>query len=91
MIDLPDMKERNTESQYWVFWPREAASKGIEKGMDFDSVKNWDNAFNLTVSYRRDSDIIRKGITYKTELVPFKSNRDSIIYLNFIVSHRSSG
>jgi len=23
------------------------------------SVKDWDNAFNLTVSYRRDSDIIR--------------------------------
>ena len=45
---LPDFENRNVDSQYWIFWPREAASKGIEKGMNYNQVKNWDNAFNLT-------------------------------------------
>ena len=53
--DAPDMKNRN-QNQYWIFWPREAASKtGATEVMQGD----WDGAFNLTVSYRRDSDIPR--------------------------------
>ena len=55
--DTPELKNRNPD-QYWVFWPREAASKGIQSGtraMEGD----WDAAFNLTTSYRRDSDIPR--------------------------------
>ena len=60
--DLPDFTNRNTDSQYWVFWPREAASKGIEKGTNYNLVKeihDWDGAFNLTASYRIDSDVVR--------------------------------
>ena len=57
--DLPNFESRNLDSQYWIFWPREAASKGIDKGLDYESVAQWDSAFNLTVSIRRDSDIIR--------------------------------
>ena len=58
---LPDFKKRNTETQYWVWWPREAASKGRSKGLDLSIVgqNNWDSGFNLTASYRRDSDIQR--------------------------------
>ena len=58
---LPDFKHRNTEKQYWVWWPRESASKGMGNGMDWNLVgKNgWDGAFNLTASYRRDSDVTR--------------------------------
>lgn len=55
--DTPELQNRNPD-QYWVFWPREAASKGIQSGtraMEGD----WDAAFNLTTSYRRDSDIPR--------------------------------
>ena len=41
---LPDTKNRNTEKQYWIWWPREAASKGISWGMDWDLVgkSGWD-------------------------------------------------
>ena len=35
---LPDFKNRYTETQYWVWWPREAASKGRSKGLDFSLV-----------------------------------------------------
>ena len=45
---LPDFENRNLDSQYWVFWPREAASKGVEKGMNYNLVNKWDGAFNLT-------------------------------------------
>lgn len=55
--DGPQLENRN-ENQYWVFWPREAASKGIESGTK--AMKGpWDGAFNLTSSYRRDSDVPR--------------------------------
>ena len=51
------MYDRNP-NQYWVFWPREAASKGINSGTS--AMKgDWDKAFNLTTSYRRDSDVPR--------------------------------
>lgn len=53
----PDMMNRNPD-QYWVFWPREAASKGVESGTKAMEGE-WDKAFNLTTSYRRDSDIPR--------------------------------
>lgn len=57
MSDIPDMENRNP-NQYWIFWPREAASKGSERATA--ALKdNWDGAFNLTLSYRRDSDIPR--------------------------------
>ena len=55
---IPDTKNRN-QDQYWVFWPREAASKGIEKGMEVMQEHGWDSAFNLTTAYRRDSDVPR--------------------------------
>ena len=47
------------------------ASKGIEKGTNYNLVKqihDWDGAFNLTASYRIDSDVVR----------PFGS-RDSVL------------
>jgi len=55
--DHPELENRN-EDQYWVFWPREAASKGIGSGTRLMEGA-WDAAFNLTTSYRRDSDIPR--------------------------------
>ena len=54
----PDTLDRN-QDQYWVFWPREAASKGVERGTELMQNDGWDGAFNLTTSYRRDSDIPR--------------------------------
>ena len=54
---LPDFENRNTESQYWVWWPRETASKGYGTGTKWSIVgeSGWDSGFNLTASYRRDS------------------------------------
>ena len=58
---IPDFANRNIDTQYWVWWPREAASKGRSKGLDYNLVgkTGWDAAFNLTASYRRDSDVTR--------------------------------
>ena len=60
-LPLPDFKHRNTETQYWVWWPRESAAKGRTKGLNYEfaTKSGWDSAFNLTASYRRDSDINR--------------------------------
>ena len=33
-------------------WPREAASKGFQKVADYNNVKEWDGAFNLTARIR---------------------------------------
>ena len=44
-----------------MFWPREAASKMVEKAamkLEYGDI-TWDSSFNLTTSYRRDSDIPR--------------------------------
>ena len=49
---VPDFVDRNVDTQYWVFWPREAASKGSSKGMEYKLVAPyWDGAFNLTARY----------------------------------------
>lgn len=53
----PDQKNRN-QDQYWIFWAREAASKGVDHGGRVMK-GSWDATFNLTASYRRDSDIPR--------------------------------
>lgn len=62
----PDMDNRNPD-QYWIFWPREAASKTPDNACDVMEGE-WDSAFNLTTSYRRDSDIPREFGDYQTEL-----------------------
>ena len=55
----PTNDNRN-QNQYWVFWPREAASKMVEKAaVKLENDISWDSSFNLTTSYRRDSDIPR--------------------------------
>lgn len=56
-LQHPDQATRN-ENQYWVFWAREAASKGVDHGGRLMKGE-WDATFNLTTSYRRDSDIPR--------------------------------
>lgn len=56
-LGAPDLINR-TPNQYWIFWPREAASKNIANVGKYTS-STWDGAFNLTTSYRRDSDIPR--------------------------------
>ena len=53
----PNIKERNLD-QYWIFWAREAASKSVERGLH-QMEGLYDQSFNLTTSYRRDSDIPR--------------------------------
>jgi len=57
--ETPPQNADRPENQYWIFWPREAASKGIDRGMLKMRQDNWDSAFNLTTSYRIDSDIPR--------------------------------
>jgi len=59
---MPDFSSRNLDSQYWIWWPRESAAKGLNRKSKFNIVKdenNWDGCMNLTLSYRQDSDIIR--------------------------------
>jgi len=56
-LEGPNLDDRNLD-QYWIFWPREAASKNVEGGAKATSGP-WDRAFNLTTSYRLDSDIPR--------------------------------
>jgi len=61
----PSLSDRNSD-QYWIFWPREAASKGAD-GAEL-MTGGWDSAFNLTTSYRMDSDIPRPFGDYESEL-----------------------
>lgn len=64
--DHPDLENRN-QDQYWIFWAREAASKGVNSGGRIMQGA-WDSGFNMTTSYRRDSDIPR----------PFGSKNEAI-------------
>jgi hypothetical protein len=60
--DMPDFPNRNLDSQYWIWWPRESAAKGLNRKTKYHLVKdenNWDGCMNLTLSYRQDSDIVR--------------------------------
>ena len=67
----PSFKDRNLD-QYWIFWPREAASKSVERG--FRRMKGlYDRSFNLTTSYRRDSDIPS----------PFGSAEKALLYARY--------
>ena len=56
--NTPPSVENRNEDQYWIFWAREAASKSVERGIR-TMQGEYDAAFNLTTSYRRDSDIPR--------------------------------
>jgi len=53
----PSIKDRNL-SQYWVFANYESASKNVEN-QALLMPEELDGAFNMTYSYRRDSDIVR--------------------------------
>lgn len=57
MEDVPDRENRNLD-QYWVFFAREAASKNAHAGSE-KMYGDWDSQFNLTSSYRHDSDVHR--------------------------------
>ena len=106
--DLPNFENRNTDSQYWIFWPREAASKGISKGTGLNLitikvlqtkkvittllkgtshslVKNWDGAFNLTCSYRRDSDIVRPFGNIRQALLKSRIEDDKILTFSQVI------
>ena len=90
-LPLPDFENRNTESQYWVWWPRESAAKGRGTGLDYDLVgkSGWDSAFNLTASYRRDSDIVRIWGTAQVNI--YKSeNKTKSDFLLSIEYHQQS-
>ena len=63
----PDIEGRNLD-QYWIFWAREAASKAVERGPQ-KMEGAYDRAFNLTTSYRRDSDIPRPFGTAEKSLL----------------------
>ena len=52
---LNQIKNRNP-NQYWIWYAREAASKAIDSGLA-ELGTLFDANFNLTLSYRRDSDI----------------------------------
>lgn len=59
---LPDLQNRN-KKQYWISWMRESAAKGYQNlaamQRNDSLISKWDQSFNLTCSYRRDSDIFR--------------------------------
>ena len=61
--------DRNTDTQYWVWWPREAASKGFQRFMSYYEVENWDGAFNLTASYRRQGVSWKRCLQYHISLL----------------------
>merc|ERR1711920_872114 len=87
---------------YWVWWPREAASKGFEKGTDLNVVAKWDGAFNLTASYRRDSDVTRRWgsrsrVTHdmtwdavRNEYTPIETQKKKLLELKNTPKHNKS-
>jgi len=54
---FPDTQNRNN-SQFWVFHNKESAIKQSRLPALFPQL--YDSAFNLTITYRRDSDVVRK-------------------------------
>ncbi|CAG5078121.1 Oidioi.mRNA.OKI2018_I69.PAR.g8906.t1.cds [Oikopleura dioica] len=66
MDDVPDLYNRN-QDQYWVFFAREAASKNAGAGAA-KMEGQWDRSFNLTSSYRLDSDVPRPYGDYNSAL-----------------------
>ena len=103
----PDLTDRATD-QYWIFWPREAASKNVANFGKYTSGKrylasflnlilltkfcvlitcsaknlttgSWDQAFNLTTSYRRDSDVPRTFGDSKSILKFVRYNKGELI------------
>ena len=69
----PSVENRNND-QYWIFWAREAASKSVERGIKIMKGE-YDGAFNLTTSYRRDSDIPRPFGTKDKALIQSRFRR----------------
>ena len=69
----PNVDNRNKD-QYWIFWAREAASKSVERGIRIMNGE-YDGAFNLTTSYRRDSDIPRPFGTTDKALIQARFRR----------------
>ena len=55
--DFPPFENRN-QSQYWVFVNYESGAKNIEI-QSWRMPPLWDESFNITYSYKRDSDIVR--------------------------------
>lgn len=58
--DGPETNNRNL-NQYWIYWARESAAKGYKRSLNMtfpDQDGNvYDDAYNLTMTNRRDSDI----------------------------------
>ena len=73
----PDLIDRNTD-QYWIVWFREAASKGLNKIEKLNGPI--DRAFNLTTSYRRDSDIPRVFGTANKAILRVRDSIGSILF-----------
>ena len=82
---LPSFENRNL-SQFWVFQNKESAIKG--EGQTLSITKQWDSAFNLTNTYRRDSDVTRYFGDIETSIV--KSDRETI-YNDIIKSKQPYG
>ena len=62
---FPDLSSRNY-TQFWVWLNRESA---IKQGTEPSVVSNEiDSAFNLTISYRSDSDVIRHSADIESVL-----------------------
>ncbi|CAG5077064.1 Oidioi.mRNA.OKI2018_I69.PAR.g8623.t1.cds [Oikopleura dioica] len=55
----PSLETRNS-SQYWVFVNYESGIKNIDSQQNLQSfTQEFDSSFNITYSYKRDSDIVR--------------------------------
>ncbi|CBY31970.1 unnamed protein product [Oikopleura dioica] len=68
--------ETRNSSQYWVFVNYESGIKNIEAQQNLKSfTQEFDSAFNITYSYKRDSDIIRGyGSIQKTMRMYYDEN-----------------
>ena len=78
---LPWIETRNS-SQYWVFVNYESGIKNIEAQQNLKSfTQEFDSAFNITYSYKRDSDIIRGyGSIQKTMRNVEKTLRELVFF-----------
>lgn len=86
--NAPDTSDR-AQNQYWIAYPRESAAKGFGLAENLiapdENGNNMDSAFNLTLSLRRDSDIVAHPTVHDVLMWtryknPSKLNEDGSTY-----------
>ena len=82
---LPSFENRNPD-QFWVFQMKESATKGGEQTLLM--TEELDSAFNLTTTYRRDSDVTRHYGDIENSIT---NQETEWIYKNIIQSKQPYG